>query len=101
MEKPSRKKLIIRWPLSKSFPHEAFMLHAIKQFVEILLTSKLKVVSCAAKHSRTRDTTVCYIREQSSTHLKSTVNDFLPSRNQALCEYCTHVSKLKHCCYFN
>ena len=23
--------------------------------------------------------------------------DVLPSKNQALCEYCTHVSKLKHC----
>ena len=23
--------------------------------------------------------------------------DVLPSKNQALCEYCTYVSKLKHC----
>ena len=23
--------------------------------------------------------------------------DVVPSKNQALCEFCTHVSKLKHC----
>ena len=23
--------------------------------------------------------------------------DVIPSKNQTLCEYCTHVSKLKHC----
>ena len=23
--------------------------------------------------------------------------DVLPSKNQALCEYCTHVSKPRHC----
>ena len=28
---------------------------------------------------------------------KKTSIDVLPSKNQALCEYCTHLSKLKHC----
>ena len=29
--------------------------------------------------------------------LMSTSINVLPSQNQALCEYCTLVSKLKHC----
>ena len=29
--------------------------------------------------------------------LNITSIDVLPSKNQALCEYCTLVSKLKHC----
>ena len=27
----------------------------------------------------------------------NTINDVLPSKYQALFEYCAHVSKLKHC----
>ena len=27
--------------------------------------------------------------------------DVLPSKNQELCEFCTHVNQLKHCRYFN
>ena len=31
------------------------------------------------------------------TKLKITSNDVIPSKNQALCKYCSLVSKLKHC----
>ena len=33
-------------------------------------------------------------------HNKTSIN-VLPSKNQVLSEYCTLVSKLKHCRYFN
>ena len=29
--------------------------------------------------------------------LLDTSYDVLPSKNQALCEYCTHLNQLKHC----
>ena len=33
-----------------------------------------------------------------TSHLScETSIDVLQSKNQALCEYCTHVNKLKHC----
>jgi len=37
------------------------------------------------------------LKNTSSNFLGKTSIDVLPSKNQALCEYCTHVSKLKDC----
>ena len=43
-----------------------------------------------------------YLHEMYNLHaLCRTSIDVPPSKNQALCEYCTLVSKLEHCRYFN
>ena len=59
------------------------------------MTCNWKVLPFAAEQKKEVTFHICVPIKCLS--LNKTSIDVLPSKNQEVCEYCTHVSKLKHC----